>query len=169
MRILKLSGYFYPEQISSSHLSKDLNEAYLNAGFTFVNYVPTPTRGISEEVRKEYKSIKYEEFDGGKVIVHRFSMFREGKNPIQRAIRYALVNFIQYFKGSSAENIDLILSGSTPPTQGLLCGMVKKRLSKRYKKKVPFVYNLQDIFPDSLVNANMTRKGSLIWTIGRKI
>lgn len=169
MRILKLSGYFYPEQISSSHLSKDLNEAYLNAGFTFVNYVPTPTRGISEEVRKEYKSIKYEEFDGGKVIVHRFSMFREGKNPIQRAIRYALVNFIQYFKGSSAENIDLILSGSTPPTQGLLCGMVKKRLSKRYKKKVPFVYNLQDIFPDSLVNANMTRKGSLIWKIGRKI
>ena len=39
MRILKLSGYFYPEQISSSHLSKDLDEAYLNAGFTFVNYV----------------------------------------------------------------------------------------------------------------------------------
>ena len=169
MRILKLSGYFYPEQISSSHLSKDLNEAYLNAGFTFVNYVPTPTRGISEEVRKEYKSIKYEELDDGKVIVHRFSMFREGKNPIQRAIRYALVNFIQYFKGSSAENIDLILSGSTPPTQGLLCGMVKKKLSKRYKKRVPVVYNLQDIFPDSLVNAKMTRKGSLIWKIGRKI
>ena len=58
MRILKLSGYFYPEQISSTHLSKDLNEAYLKEGFTFVNYVPTPTRGISEEVRKEYKTRK---------------------------------------------------------------------------------------------------------------
>ena len=40
MRILKLPGYFYPEQISSTHLSKDLNEAYLKEGFTFVNYVP---------------------------------------------------------------------------------------------------------------------------------
>ena len=163
MRILKLSGYFYPEQVSSTHLSKDLNEAYMKAGFDFVNYVPTPTRGISEEVRKEYKAKKYEVRDNGHTIVHRFSMFREGKNPIQRALRYVLVNLIQYFKGSSAKNIDLILSGSTPPTQGLLCGLVKKRL------KVPFIYNLQDIFPDSLVNAKMTKKGSLIWKIGRKI
>ena len=163
MRILKLSGYFYPEQVSSTHLSKDLNEAYMKAGFSFVNYVPTPTRGISDEVRREYKTKKYEVRDNGQTIVHRFSMFREGKNPIQRAIRYVLVNFIQYFKGSSAKDIDLILSGSTPPTQGLLCGLVKKRL------KVPFVYNLQDIFPDSLVNAKMTKKGSLIWKIGRKI
>ena len=37
MRILKLSGYFYPEQVSSTHLSKDLNEAYMKAGFDFVN------------------------------------------------------------------------------------------------------------------------------------
>lgn len=135
----------------------------MKAGFSFVNYVPTPTRGISDEVRREYKTKKYEVRDNGQTIVHRFSMFREGKNPIQRAIRYVLVNFIQYFKGSSAKDIDLILSGSTPPTQGLLCGLVKKRL------KVPFVYNLQDIFPDSLVNAKMTKKGSLIWKIGRKI
>lgn len=163
MRILKLSGYFYPEQVSSTHLSKDLNEAYMKAGFDFVNYVPTPTRGISEEVRKEYKTKKYEVRDNGHTIVHRFAMFREGKHPLQRAVRYVLVNIIQYFKGSSAKNIDLILSGSTPPTQGLLCGLVKKRL------KVPFIYNLQDIFPDSLVNAKMTQKGSLIWKIGRKI
>jgi hypothetical protein len=80
-------------------------------------------------------------------------MFREGTNPIQRAIRYVLVNLIQYFKGSRAKDIDVILAGSTPPTQGVLCGLVKKRL------KVPFVYNLQDIFPDSMVNANMTKEG----------
>lgn len=163
MRILKLSGYFYPEQISSSHLTRDLQEAYLDAGFTFVNYVPTPSRGVSDAVREEYKKRRYEEYEDGRVIVHRFSMFREGKNPIQRALRYVLVNVKQYFRGRRAKGIDLILSGSTPPTQGLLCGLVKKKL------KVPFVYNLQDIFPDSLVNARMTKKGSLIWKIGRKI
>ena len=163
MHILKLSAYSYPEQVSSTHLSKDLTEAYEKAGFTFVNYVPTPSRGISEDVRREYKKKKYEVRDNGHTVIHRFPMFREGKHPIQRAIRYVLVNFIQYFKGSSAKNIDIILASSTPPTQGLLCGLVKKRL------KVPFVYNLQDIFPDSLVNAKMTKKGSLIWKIGRKI
>ena len=163
MRILKLSSYCTPEQVSSSHLSKDLTAAYINAGFTIVNYVPTPTRGISDEVRQKYKKIKYEELEDGKFVIHRFPMFREGRNPIQRAIRYVLVNIIQYFKGSRAKDVDVIYAGSTPPTQGLLCGMVKKRL------KVPFVYNLQDIFPDSLVNAKMTKKGSLIWKIGRRI
>ena len=169
MKILKMSSYFYPEQISSSHLSKDLNEAYKKAGIVSEVYVPTPTRNIDAETRKKYKKIKYEEMDGGSVIVHRFSMFREGKNPILRALRYLFVNIKQYFKGSRAKDIDVVWGSSTPPTQGMLCAMVKKKLSKRYKKNVPFIYNLQDIFPDSLVTAKMTKKGSLIWKIGRKI
>jgi glycosyltransferase involved in cell wall biosynthesis len=39
-------------------------------------------------------------------------------------------------------------------------------LLKKFKK-YKIVYSLQDIFPDSLVNAKMTKKGSLIWKIGR--
>ncbi len=169
MKILKLASYCTPEQISSTHLSMDLNEAYLAEGFTFDVYAPTPTRGISDEVRKKYKKIKYEELDNGQTVIHRFAMFREGKNPILRAIRYFLINIVHYFKGIKAKDIDLILSGSTPPTQGLLCAMVKKKLSKKYKRNVPFVYNLQDIFPDSLVHTGLTKKGSLLWKIGRKI
>ena len=163
MKILKLSPYCAPEQVSSSHLTADLNKAFLEAGFTIENYVPTPTRGVSKEVRDKYKKIKYEAQENGQVIIHRFAMFREGRNPIQRALRYFLVNIAQYWKGSRAKGIVLIYAASTPPTQGLLCGLVKKKL------KVPFIYNLQDIFPDSLVNAKMTKKGSLIWKIGRKM
>lgn len=169
MKTLKLSPYYAPEQISSSHLSKDLAEAYKNAGIVTEIYCPTPCRGIDEETRKQYKKIKYEEKDEGRVIVHRFSMFKEGKNPILRAVRYVLVNIIQYFKGTRAKDIDLVCAGSTPPTQGVLCALTAKRLSKRYKKRVPFVFNLQDIFPDSLVHTGLTKKGSLIWKIGRKI
>ncbi len=169
MKLLKLSSYYVPEQVASSHLIGDLEDAYIAAGFTTEVYCPTPTRGVTAEVRKKYKKIKYEEMKDGKIVVHRFSMFKEGKNPIQRALRYALVNLRQYSKGSRAKDIDVIMSGSTPPTQGVLCAKVKKKLSKRYKKKVPFIYNLQDIFPDSLVTAKMTTKGSIIWKIGRKI
>lgn len=163
MKILRLSAYCDPEQVSSSHLTTDLNEEFINAGFTIENYAPTPTRGVNKEVREKYKKIKYESQHEGKLIIHRFSMFGEGKNPIQRALRYVFVNIVQYIKGTHAKDIDVIFAGSTPPTQGLLCGLVKKRL------KVPFVYNLQDIFPDSLVNAGMTHKGSFIWKVGRKI
>ncbi len=169
LKILKLSPYYYPEQVASSHLSRDLDEALFIHDFVIENYVPTPCRGISKEEREKYKKIKYEERDDGHTIVHRFSMIREGRNPLQRALRYVLVNMMQYKQGSKAEGIDVVFSGSTPPTQGLLCAKVKKKLSKRYGRNVPFVYNLQDIFPDSLVNAKMTKENSIIWKIGRKI
>ena len=40
------------------------------------------------------------------------------------------------------------------------------------KERIQFqepLYNLQDIFPDSLVTTGLTKKGSLLWKIGRKI
>jgi len=169
MKELKLSPYYEPEQISSSHLDKDLQNAYAAAGITMEIFCPTPTRGITPEVRNQYKKIKYEEKLDGKVIVHRFSMFREGKNPIMRALRYVLVNLIQYFKGAGAKDIDVVYGASTPPTQGVLCALVAKRLSKKQGKKVSFVFNLQDVFPDSLVTAGLTQKDSLLYKIGDKI
>lgn len=169
MKVLELSPYYYPEKISSSHLSDDLAETFANAGFEIEVYSPTPTRGITEEVYREYKNKPVEELKNGKIKVYRFKMFREGRNPIVRAARYILVNLIQYSKGKRAKGVDAVYSGSTPPTQGLLCSLVKKKLSKKYKRNVPFVFSLQDVFPDSLVNAGMTSENSLIWKIGRKI
>lgn len=169
MKILKLSPYFPPEQVSSTHLTDDLNQAFADSGILQENFVPMPTRGVSDSVRAQYKNRKYEELYDGALIVHRFLMFREGKNSIQRAFRYGLVNVIQYFMGIKAKKIDIVYSSSTPPTQGLLCGKVAKKLSKKRGKHVPFIYCLQDVFPDSLVSTGMTSKGSLIWKIGRKI
>lgn len=169
MKILKLSPYYFPEQISSSHLTEDLENAYINVGFDIVVHAPTPTRGVSQETFEKYKQIKNEKLHDGHITVHRFRMFREGRNPIQRVVRYILVNFIQYLKAGKEKEVDIIVAGSTPPTQGLLCSLVKRKLNKKYKRSIPFVFVLQDVFPDSLVQAGMTRKGSLIWKIGRKV
>ena len=169
MKILQLLSYYTPERVASAHLTKDREDAFAAAGITTELYVPTPTRGVSAEERAKYKKLKREELHDGKLIVHRFAMYREGRNPILRAVRYLLVNVVQFFKGVAARDIDVIMCGSTPPTQGALCGLIKRGLSKKYKRNVPLVYILQDIFPDSLVNAKMTTKGSLIWKIGRKM
>lgn len=169
MKILKLPSYYFPETISSSHLSADLEEAYTTAGFEMEIYVPTPTRGISVETRNKYKKIKYEEKCDGKIKIHRFSMCREGKNPILRAIRYFRVNSKQYRLAKKAVDIDVVMGSSTPPTQGLYCAKLAKKLSKKYKKKVPFIYNLQDVFPDSLATTGLAKKGSVLYNIGNKI
>ena len=72
MKILKLSPYYAPERISSSHLSTDLERAYIDAGFETEVYCPTPTRGISDEEFKRYKTVKYEEKYDGQIKIHRF-------------------------------------------------------------------------------------------------
>lgn len=144
-------------------------KAFAEAGIETIIHTPSPTRGIDDQTYKKYKKIKYEEMESGFVKINRFSMFREGRNPIFRALRYVLVNIKQYRKSVKTQGVDVVFGSSTPPTQGILNGLVVKKLSKKQGRKVPMVYCLQDIFPDSLVTTGLTKKGSLLWKIGRKI
>ena len=163
MKVLLLPAYFYPEQAASSYLGDNIRQAMCEAGCALELYAPMPTRGISKEVREEYKKRKVEHWHDGKLEIHRFSMYGEGKNPILRALRYVFCWCAQFWKGLRAKDIDLIYLASTPPIQGVLGGLLKKI------KKVPFVYNLQDIFPDSLAGTGLAKKGGLLWKIGRVI
>lgn len=163
MRILYLSAYYKPETAASLYIFENINESLINAGNDIILYTPMPTRGISSEVRREYKKKKIEEQYNGKLKIIRFSMFREGKHPARRAIRYIYCSIKQFINGLFIKNIDLITIASTPPTQGFLAAILKKI------KKVPIVYYLQDIFPDSLVNSGLTKENSVLWKIGRAI
>lgn len=163
MRILQLAGYFFPEKAASIYLEENRYEAFSNAGFYTVVYAARPQRGLSEEEYQEYKHKKLEMMYKGCVEVHRFAMYREGKNPVLRALRYFLISAIQFWKSIWAKDIDLIFVASTPPTQGALAALVKKI------KRAPFIYNLQDIFPDSLAGTGLAKKGGLLWKIGRVI
>jgi len=163
MRILQLAGYYFPEKAASIYLEENRYEAFSKAGFYTVVYAARPQRGLSEEEYKAYKHKKKEMMYDNMVEVHRFWMYREGKNALLRAFRYLLVSIIQFYKGVFSKDIDLIYVASTPPTQGALAALVKKF------KKVPFVYNLQDIFPDSLAGTGLAKKGGLVWKIGRGI
>ena len=167
--ILDMPPYYLPEQISSTHLTNDLTEGFVNRGYSIENYVPIPCRGISEKTRRKYSKILYEEMYGGKVKIIRFPLWKEGNNPIVRAFRYFISNIIQAQKGCKAKDIDIVIGGSTPPIQGLLCGYVAKKLTKRYGKKVPFMYLLQDVFPDSLVTTGLAKRNGILWKIGRVV
>lgn len=163
MKVLFLNAYFRPESVSYSHLEKGIMDALIAAGHEIAVICPVPTRGVDAAVARAYRSKKHETLENGHITVHRFWAPREGRNPLMRAFRYLWCNIREYQIARKYRDVQVIFAASTPPTQGLLCGLVKKAL------KLPTVYNLQDVFPDSLVNANMTKKGSLIWKIGRKI
>ena len=166
MKILQLTSYFYPEKAASSYLRDNRDEASLKEGFQIVVDTPVPTRGVSKEEREHYKKHRLECRADGQMKVHRFSLYGEGKNPILRAFRYFLSCVIQLFKGILAKDActcNLMFITSTPPIQGAMAAIVKKI------RKIPLVYNLQDIFPDSLAGTGLEKKKGLLWKIGRLI
>ena len=168
MNILIYNAYYFPETAASMHLEKDIAEGFASDNDVTM-YVPVPSRGVTDETRKEYKKKKLEYHCDGRLKIVRYNLMKESRNPVLRAYRYFIQNIKQYGCGIATDSVDVIFSGSTPPTQGAMCSLVKRKLCKKYKNYVPYVFNLQDIFPDSLVNAGMTREGSILWKIGRKI
>ena len=163
MKVLQLTGYFLPEKAASIYLVENRLEAFANEGFDMVIHASRPTRGLSDEEYAEYKNRKEEMMYDGKLRVHRFAMYREGKNPVLRAMRYSFNWIIQLWYGLTEKNVDCVYLESTPPIQGLLGSLLK------IFRNIPFVFCLQDIFPDSLAGTSLAKKGGLLWKIGRVI
>ena len=165
MKVIYPLAYYAPERTASSILIENRLQAYAEAGFTIEVYTPTPCRGISSEERFLYKTKPYrrEEKYNGRVIINRFSLYAEGRNPILRAIRYSLCICIHAYKCLRSKNADVLYIGSTPPINGLLAAFLKKT------KRLSVVYNLQDIFPDSLAGTGLAKRGGLLWKIGRVV
>ncbi len=169
IRILRPKAYYDPERTAASQLDRDYEEALTSSGFCIVNYAPIPSRGIDRPTAKMYSHIKYEEKHDGKVIVHRFFMVRERNHNVLRAIRYIFCNAVEFYLCRKEKNIDILYCSSTPPTQGLMCVFIKKSISRKAHRTIPFCYNIQDLFPDSLVSTGIAGKKSFLYRIGDKL
>ena len=165
-KLLLMPAYSYPEQDSSSHLGYDRNSALIENGYDLVLYAATPTRGVSRDIRKEYRRIKCETRHDNHMIVHRYYLPRERKSATLRAIRYSL-QCVKLFNRAvfckDARSCDVMWISSTPPLKGAVLGFAK------CITKIPLVYNLQDVFPDSLAGTGLAKRGGMLWKLGLAI
>ncbi len=162
MKVLTFCAYYEPEIAASMYLLTNLFEDMANSGIEVELFAPTPTRGVDRNTVKKYSKNRYEEKCNGKLKIHRFHLMQEGTNTLGRAIRYFILNIKFIWKGLFSK-ADVLFVDSTPPTQGLVAAILKRL------KHIPVVYNLQDIFPDSLVNTGISTKKSLLYKIGERI
>lgn len=161
MNVLWPHAYYKPEKMSSSKLDSDLERAIIEDGNRLIITTPTPTRGCTDQERAKYSKIKYATSERLEII--RFPLMKEKQSTIQRFVRYIIGNIKQYNVSKKCRNVDLVFADSTPPTQGVMAALLAKKL------KVPFIFAIHDVFPDSLVSAGLTDEGSMIWRIGRWI
>ncbi|WP_368196628.1 glycosyltransferase family 4 protein [Blautia wexlerae] len=159
MRLVYLVQYFFPEKASGLQLVEDLLEGFSEHGWQTDVFTPTPTRGVTSEQRREYTHKRIEIKYDGNLTIHRMHLYREGKGFIGRAIRYILFSVECFWKAATVP-ADFIFTGSGPPTQGVVVGLAKKVSGKKV------IYNLQDIFPDSLVTSGICSEGSFLMKMG---
>lgn len=156
MKILIPFSYYHPEQCAGLFVIDDMTSEAARQGITSLITVPTPTRNVPEGATWE----RNETLCNGKVKVHRFHMYGEGKNPVLRAFRYLLCEMVQ-LHFMLWKDYDVAFIDSTPPIQGLKLPVVKF-----FRRKKRFIYNVQDLFPETLSGTGLANQGGILWKIG---
>ncbi len=156
MKAIFPCSYYLPETAASLYITDNIVHACADKGIEVDLYTPSPTRNVPDGSAWEREERQMD----GKLRIHRFHLYGEGKNPMLRALRYFLGEFI-LLHYCMWKKYDVAFVDSTPPIQGLKMPLIK------WLKRKPTIYNVQDIFPDSLVGTGLTHEGSLIWKIGR--
>ena len=162
MRLLYFVQYFPPERAAGLSLVRDMLEGFADMGWQVDVYTPTPTRGVTRAERRAFRRRRVERQASGRLVIHRMPLYREGKGFAQRAVRYALFSLECLIVGLRVP-ADAVFASNGPPTQGLAMGLLSRWTGK------PIVYNLQDLFPDSMLNAGLATERAPIVRLGRRL
>lgn len=157
MRILFISTYFQPDIASTGVLMTQIVEELAKRGhyITVITSMPHYDRNqIWEEYRG--KIIQYEEHE--KYIVKRLRVYVPGEKSgfLGRLLNYLSFNTFSLVVGLFSGKFDLVFVPSPP----LMNGLVGDFLSRI--KQIPFVYNVQDIWPDVVIRAGVMKDERII-------
>lgn len=160
MKVLILTCYYPPEHAASIYLLSNLAEDLARHGCEVEVIAPVPCRGLDEHTRRKYRSLRREEKYDGRLVVRRILIpFAESHRTLARAVRYIIISLVLLVAGLFSK-ADVVKIYSTPPTMGVVGALL------RILRRIPVVYEVQDIFPDSLVNSGVSSSSAII-ALGR--
>ncbi|MFC1502486.1 glycosyltransferase family 4 protein [bacterium] len=161
MRILFLTQYFPPEVGAASARAYETAMYLRSWGYkisvltTFPNYLHSkPTPGYKN------KLFMHEKMDGIKVF-RVFSLFSFGKGICSRFFTFLTFMLTSILKGLALEKHDILIASSPPFSMGL-AGLFLSRC-----KKVKFVFEVRDLYPDSAVALQVLRNRGIIYFLHR--
>lgn len=152
MKILVISLYYAPDQCQSNGpLIRALCDDWTQAGHDVTVLTSFPHYGLGA-VWPEYRGRWFERDQVGGVRVRRSYIYvPRRRSGLGRALNYLSFNLSSTLAGFFTGKQDVIFVMSPPLTIGLtayLLGLIKR---------VPYCYNLQDIWPEAAVKLGMLR------------
>jgi colanic acid biosynthesis glycosyl transferase WcaI len=158
MKVLVLSQYYTPEPIPKPH---DLAVALRQKGHSVYSVTGVPNYP-SGRVYEGYKAspMRRERIDEIRVI-RTYEFPYHGGNSIGRILNYASFMLSAPIGALFGGRCDVIYVWHPPLTVGVAAWLISKI------KRAPFVYDVQDIWPESAVLAGVLREGPMVRLMGR--
>jgi colanic acid biosynthesis glycosyl transferase WcaI len=161
-RILLYTLVFSPDGVSTAQLLTDLAVDLQALGHDVTVLTTTPHFNVDPEARarqplsRRWGALLQESRCGG-IPVYHVRMREKGRRVLARLVDYAGFHVASLVAGAVlGEGFDLVLAPSPPLTIGVgawLIGLMRR---------APFVYNVQEIYPDVAIRLGVLRNRSLI-------
>ncbi|MBI5635268.1 MAG: glycosyltransferase family 4 protein [Nitrospirae bacterium] len=152
MHILFLTLYFAPDAGANAVIMTELVEELSSLGH-HVTVVTTFPHYAENAVDQQYKGkfIHYEEHKGVRIIRTYIYVSPKKTRFVARLLNYLSFNLLSTLAGIFSGSQDIILAPSPPLTIGVSAYIISRF------KRIPYVYNVQDINPDVLIKLGVLR------------
>lgn len=158
--ILIHSLVFSPDCVSTAYLYNDIALKFKESGFNVVVLTTTPHYNFSEKgvalqpLKKKLLGLYYVSYYNGIKVYH--VKQKKYSNSLLRMIGFIYWHIMSFLIALSIKKIDLIISPSPP----LTIAFVNILISKIKKSKT--IYNVQEIYPDLLIESGKLKSKFII-------
>ncbi len=159
-RVLIHSLVFSPDGVSTAYLYNDIASGLIENGFEVVVLTTTPhynlidSELVKQPIGKKLFGLYYQsEFKG--ITVYHIPL-KKHRVTIKRLISFVKWHILSLLIGFSIPKINIVLSPSPPLSIGLISLLIAKF------KGAKSIYNVQEIYPDLLINQGSLKSPILI-------
>ena len=162
MRILLLTTYFQPDASANGMIMSKLTDEFIARGHD-VSVVTTVPHYDINQIWPEFRGrLQFVERSKNLKIFRLYTyVARDKSNIFQRLLAYASFSFLALIRCLTLPNHDVLLVPSPPLSNGVIADIVRRF------RRIPFVYNVQDIWPDVAVRAGILKSERTIRRLRR--
>lgn len=157
MRILFLTTYFGPDITANGILMTQLAEELVDMGHQ-ITVITSMPHYSTNRIWDEYRGHLWVREDRPSMVIYRVYLYvpQQKENLMGRLFSYVSFNTLSFIVGSLTGSHDLLCVPSPPLTNGLTGYLLGRRF------RVPFVYNVQDIYPDIAIRLGVLKNPRII-------
>ena len=158
--VLIHSIVFSPDGVSTAYLYNDIALGLVENGFGVVVLTTTPhynlidSELIKQPISRKLFGLYYQSYFKGIKVYH--IPLKKYRSTIKRLVSFVYWHVLSFFIGISIKKINFILSPSPPLSIGFISLLIAKF------KGATAIYNVQEIYPDLLINQGNLKSPILI-------